>query len=734
VPLLYAMSRSFYIEFALAALVALSLYLLLASKGFQQRGAALGFGLALGLGMLTKRTYPVFIAVPAVFVILRSSVPRSLWDRLRGGAHVSFPDLLIALGSAVALAGLWYFPNRTQADELTLGLWLFVAWVLLIAWTIYLVLRRPKDAGVNCLSALSLGATIASIWYLPRVEAIRRMLLYGYGLGDPRGRTLDLGSIYTYTYYFRHMTNEGLGLILSCLLAVVLVGSLFWLLRKGCWREAWQANTGWWVLFLWPVAAYLLLTLSIYKEARAFAPVLPALALILAAGLLRIPWRWVKRTLLGLTLVWGLVQFAVVSYAEFNAPAQKTQFWSDVLGNAGLFARGDHIELPDAGPTDPGYHIQPDVLVRVDARRRLMERESVRLGVLAQTPQINAGSFLYSTLTRYEAIEVTELARNYEGGDPLPRLYGYEYLLLKRQNQDLDAPVQKTIERILDSPPQLFTDAFGLETVYRLPDGDTVYLYLLRHWPDPALPETYVAEAVQYLDETARPTDVLLLHPPELLSPLSQQGGSEAQIHLLPDGWASLQKLEHLSRKDGRLFVLLGERGNEIQNWLNRHAYRAADRWFGSLQVVLYGTTALPAPEQATQMSGVRFGEAIELIGTHLPGEEFAPGEVVPLTLFWQTRKPLNEDFKVFVHLLASRADGRPIAQRDSVRPTSTWGVNEPIVDRYGVLLPDDLSSGDYQLIVGLYIPDSGQRLLVAGNGATPSADHLAVGSIHVGP
>ncbi|MGD2206199.1 MAG: glycosyltransferase family 39 protein, partial [Anaerolineae bacterium] len=44
VPLLYAMSRSFYIEFALAALVALSLYLLLASKGFQQRGAALGFG------------------------------------------------------------------------------------------------------------------------------------------------------------------------------------------------------------------------------------------------------------------------------------------------------------------------------------------------------------------------------------------------------------------------------------------------------------------------------------------------------------------------------------------------------------------------------------------------------------------------------------------------------------------------------------------------------------------
>ncbi len=735
-PLLYGMSRSFYFEFALAAVVALSLYLLVASRGFERRRASLGFGLTLGLGFLTTRTYPVFVALPVAIAILRSGAIRSLWQRLRGGVRLSLPDLLLALGGGIALAALWYLPNRAQAQDLILGIWLFPAWTVLIAATIYLLLRRPKDPGVNCLSALSLAATVASLWTLPRIEFVRRVLLYGYGVGDTRGRKLDLTSIYTYTYYPRITVNEGLGLVLAALLTMLAVAAIVWLVKKRPpWRTLWQADTGWWVLFLWPVGAYLFLTLSIYKEGRAFTPALPPLALLLAAGLVCLPWRRLGRVLLGLAVAWGLVQFFVVSYSEVNGPARQTQFWSPLLGRAGLFARGDHIELPDAGATDPGYSIQPDVLARIDARRQVMGRDSVRLGVLAHIPQINAGSFLYSILTRYQAIAVTDLAPNYEGGDPLPRLYGYEYLLLTRINQDEDEQTQATIERLLDDPPPLFAEAFVLEATYPLPNGDTASLYRLRYWPDPDLPEAYLSEFSRFLADVARPGDALILAPPGLLAAVSRQGSSRAEIYLLPDPTEVSSRLASISRNHRRLFVLLGENEGTIESWLNRNAYRAQDRWFGNLRLALYGTTALPPPDQPTVMSGAHWGDCIELTGSDLPDQEFRPGDVVPLTLFWRAYQPVADNFKVFVHLL--NTEGQLVAQRDSEpvggqRPTATWQVGDSVVDRYGVLLPEGLAAGRYRLIVGLYVPSSGDRLLVMAGPAASLSDHLLVGTVVV--
>jgi hypothetical protein len=172
-----------------------------------------------------------------------------------------------------------------------------------------------------------------------------------------------------------------------------------------------------------------------------------------------------------------------------------------------------------------------------------------------------------------------------------------------------------------------------------------------------------------------------------------------------------------------------------VESWLNQHTYCAEDRWFGNLRLALYGTTALPPAEQSTQMSGALFGDRIELTGIDLPGANLAPGDVVPLTLFWQARKPVAEDLKVFVHLVD--AGGRLIAQRDSepvggLQPTTMWELGEAILDRHGVLLPDPLPPGEYWLIVGLYDPVSGDRLPVSAGGDAAADDHLTVGHLAV--
>jgi hypothetical protein len=153
--------------------------------------------------------------------------------------------------------------------------------------------------------------------------------------------------------------------------------------------------------------------------------------------------------------------------------------------------------------------------------------------------------------------------------------------------------------------------------------------------------------------------------------------------------------------------------------------------------MVLYATRPFPAAEEPSQTGTAVVGDQIELTGLDLPKTDAAPGETVPLTLFWQARQPIAQNLKVFVHLLS--AEGSLIAQRDSEpvagqRPTSTWAPGESIVDRYGILLPGDLPAGDYQLVAGLYDPATGARLPVVARTGGAATDSLPLGTISVGP
>jgi len=94
--------------------------------------------------------------------------------------------------------------------------------------------------------------------------------------------------------------------------------------------------------------------------------------------------------------------------------------------------------------------------------------------------------------------------------------------------------------------------------------------------------------------------------------------------------------------------------------------------------------------------------------------ERAAPGGEVLLILRWESQRAVDQDFNVFVHLL--NGAGEKVAQRDGQpvlwqRPTSSWRPGEEILDRYGLLLPPDLPSGEYTLAVGFYELTTGQRL-----------------------
>jgi hypothetical protein len=130
---------------------------------------------------------------------------------------------------------------------------------------------------------------------------------------------------------------------------------------------------------------------------------------------------------------------------------------------------------------------------------------------------------------------------------------------------------------------------------------------------------------------------------------------------------------------------------------------------------------AIPlTPEPPATAIDARFGEWIALDGVTAPQTEAQPGDRVQFTLYWRAVQPVDRDYTVFAHLLD--AQGNKVAQRDwqpsdpiGWLPTTSWIVEQPVMDTQTLDLPADLSAGFYRLIVGLYHWQDQQRLPVNG-------------------
>ena len=105
------------------------------------------------------------------------------------------------------------------------------------------------------------------------------------------------------------------------------------------------------------------------------------------------------------------------------------------------------------------------------------------------------------------------------------------------------------------------------------------------------------------------------------------------------------------------------------------------------------------------------------------------PGGAILLTLLWQSLRPVDYNYQVFVHLLDERGD---VAQKDGqpvqwMRPTNSW-------QRRASKLRTTIASSSQrpsppdaiQIAVGLYDPVTGQRLPVS---AGPSSYAIELGA-----
>ncbi len=95
----------------------------------------------------------------------------------------------------------------------------------------------------------------------------------------------------------------------------------------------------------------------------------------------------------------------------------------------------------------------------------------------------------------------------------------------------------------------------------------------------------------------------------------------------------------------------------------------------------------------------------------------------------WQVGETLPRDYDCFVHFVA---DDKIAFQGDHAlpRPSSTWKAGETMPDGpHGIHLPENLSDGDYDVRIGLYLPAAGRLTLLGRN---DDESRVRLGTLHV--
>jgi hypothetical protein len=169
----------------------------------------------------------------------------------------------------------------------------------------------------------------------------------------------------------------------------------------------------------------------------------------------------------------------------------------------------------------------------------------------------------------------------------------------------------------------------------------------------------------------------------------------------------------------------------------------ASGRWLPSAGGgdVLIGPIELPRreppPVEALDIEHplpANLGGKVRLLGYNLTGA-LRPDNEVHLTLFWQALKAMEEDYTVFIHLtdlegqLWGQKDNPPV---DGFYPTTTWEAGEIVRDQYDLGIAPDAPPGPYQIEVGIYLAETGERLPVLAEDGSVRGDKILLTRVEV--
>ncbi len=168
-----------------------------------------------------------------------------------------------------------------------------------------------------------------------------------------------------------------------------------------------------------------------------------------------------------------------------------------------------------------------------------------------------------------------------------------------------------------------------------------------------------------------------------------------------------------------------------VEQWMQDHMQRVRSTQIAGLRIEQYMPWSV-ADDEIESAPLVSFAGTTELVGIQVFTPPEPTGELTILA-YWRAVSTSDTPLKLFVHLIGSTnpATGSPLWTQDDQFPqdgrisTAVWSVGDVYRDVYSLPI-STVTPGEYTLVIGLYNPETGERLPVNGG------DSYTVQSIHL--
>ncbi len=162
------------------------------------------------------------------------------------------------------------------------------------------------------------------------------------------------------------------------------------------------------------------------------------------------------------------------------------------------------------------------------------------------------------------------------------------------------------------------------------------------------------------------------------------------------------------------------------------------------IELVTVGTIEIvsgePISVEVPNRVNAEIGDSLRLLGYGVDDGRLrvAAGQAMSVTLYWKAHSSPAANYTVFVHLTDSslspytQDDGQP---RDGTYPTSYWDAGQVVTDTHVLFVPDDLPPGRYDLVSGMYVLETGERLAAFdASGERLPADAVPLTEVNILP
>jgi len=132
---------------------------------------------------------------------------------------------------------------------------------------------------------------------------------------------------------------------------------------------------------------------------------------------------------------------------------------------------------------------------------------------------------------------------------------------------------------------------------------------------------------------------------------------------------------------------------------------------------------------------GANLDGKVQLLGDDGVPASITEGQALHLSLYWQALAEMTEDYSVFVHLVDD--GGRAVAQHDGqplqgFYPTSFWDVGGIVRDELDLTVAASVPIGEYELVAGMYLVGTGERLPVVDEAGQVIGDTVSLGEVSI--